>query len=49
MVPSFIYRKKRKELLKSFLQKDSIYSFDYFKLKYENIARLNIDRAIQAL
>jgi len=49
MVPSFIYRKKRKELLRSFLNKASIYNFDYFKNKYENIARHNINRAIEML
>jgi predicted metal-dependent HD superfamily phosphohydrolase len=49
MVPSFIYRKKRKELLKSFLNNVSIYSLDYFKDKYENVARHNINRAIEML
>jgi len=49
LVPSIIYRKKRKELLKSFLSKQSIYNLDYFKEKYENSARLNIKKAIEAL
>ncbi len=49
MVPSFIYRKKRKEILKSFLNNSSIYNLDYFKDKYENIARYNINRAIKML
>lgn len=49
MVPTFIYRKKRKELLKSFLNNPSIYSLDYFKEKYENVARHNINRAIEML
>lgn len=49
MVPSFIYRKKRKELLESFLNNASIYSLDYFKNKYESAARHNISRAIEAL
>lgn len=49
MVPAFIYRKKRKELLKSFLNNESIYSLDYFKEKYENVARHNINRAIEML
>ncbi|HPQ86145.1 MAG TPA: hypothetical protein PK055_00665 [Gammaproteobacteria bacterium] len=49
MVPTFIYRKKRKELLMSFLSKVSIYNLDYFKEKYENIARYNIKRAIEML
>ncbi len=49
LVPSIIYRKKRKELLKSFLSKSSIYNLDYFKEKYEKAARMNIKRAIEAL
>lgn len=49
MVPSFIYRKKRKELLKSFLDNASIYSLKYFKDRYENVARHNINRAIKML
>ena len=48
-VPSFIYRRKRKELLKSFLNNDSIYHLDYFKNKYESVARDNINRAIERL
>ena len=32
LVPSFIYRKKRKELLKAFLAMDSIYHFNFFKV-----------------
>ena len=49
MVPTFIYRKKRKELLKSFLNNASIYNLDYFKEKYESVARHNIKRAIEML
>lgn len=49
LVPSFIYRKKRKQLLKSFLLKDSIYTLDYFKNRYEKVARENIKRAINIL
>ena len=49
MVPWFIYRRKRKELLKSFLNSASIYSLDHFKDKYENVARKNIGRAIKML
>lgn len=48
-VPFFIYRKKRKQLLASFLAQDSIYHLQYFKEKYENIARNNIKRAISTL
>lgn len=49
LVPSLIYRRKRKELLESFLQKDSIYNLDYFKNHYEKAARTNIQRAIERL
>ena len=49
MVPSFIYRKKRKELLRSFLNDDSLYCLDYFKDKFEVTARQNISRAIEML
>ena len=48
-VPSFIYRRKRKELLKSFLNNNSIYHLDFFKDKYETVARNNINRAIENL
>ncbi|VUD46208.1 hypothetical protein TDB9533_00777 [Thalassocella blandensis] len=48
-VPAFVYRKKRKELLESFLNSASIYNLEYFKNKYENTARDNISRAIQLL
>ncbi len=49
MVPSIIYRKKRKKLLKSFLSNDSIYNLEYFKNKYESSARHNISKAIEML
>jgi len=48
-VPSFIYRNKRKQLLKSFLAQDSIYHLEYFKDKFEDTARENINRVINAL
>jgi len=49
VVPALIYRKKRKELLKSFLNSPSIYNSGYFKDKYERAARQNITRAIAVL
>ena len=48
-VPSFIYRKKRKALLESFLANASIYNLGYFKDKYEKAARENISRTIKLL
>ena len=49
LVPSIIYRKKRKNLLESFLSNASIYNLEYFKNKYESSARHNISRAIEML
>lgn len=48
-VPWFIYRKKRKEILKSFLNRPSIYQTQYFKDKFEETARLNISKTLAAL
>lgn len=48
-VPSFIYRKKRKQLLLKFLAQDSIYHLEYFKIKFEKAARENIKKAINNL
>ena len=44
-VPGFIYRSKRKEILKSFLARESIYGTDQFKARYEAQARANLARA----
>ncbi len=49
LVPSMIYRKKRKELLKTFLAAKSIYYTKYFQEMYEQAARANIKRALEAL
>ncbi len=49
LVPSFVYRKKRKQLLEDFLSQDTIYYLDYFQNKYEKKARENIARAISLL
>jgi predicted metal-dependent HD superfamily phosphohydrolase len=49
LVPILIYRKKRKEILTSFLERDRIYSHDYFYVNLENNARANITNAIQNL
>lgn len=48
-VPWFIYRKKRKEVLRSFLKATCIYRTEYFNKKYEQIARINVDLAIAQL
>ena len=49
IVPGLIFRKKRKELLKSFLENGNIYNLDYFRKKYQSAARKNISRAIGML
>ena len=45
-VPGFIYRKKRKEILNSFLDRDRIYVNDFFFEKFEQQARINIQKAL---
>ncbi|WP_036198996.1 hypothetical protein [Marinobacter sp. EVN1] len=49
LVPGFIYRKKRKELLRSFLSRGSIYNLELFNEKYEDQAKQNLHRAISTL
>ena len=49
MVPSFIFKKKRKELLTRFISRERIYTHAYFYEKLETQARLNINNAIQGL
>ena len=49
LIPSFIYKKKRKEILQSFLDRESIYHHEYFRDKYESQARENLQRAITNL
>lgn len=49
LIPSFIYKKKRKEILKGFLDREKIYSHEYFFDKFEGSARHNILAAIQRL
>ena len=48
-VPGFIFRKKRKELLQSFLDMLRIYRTDFFAEKWEAAARENLIRAITEL
>ncbi len=49
LVPKFIYKKKRKALLQSFLDKSRIYTSHYFFEKLEKSARLNLDRELSHL
>lgn len=48
-VPRPLFRRKRREVLQSFLERDSIYSTDFFVNRYENPARGNLRRAISDL
>lgn len=44
-VPSFIFRHKRKAILRSFLERPSISSTSLFRERLEGAARTNLDRA----
>jgi len=48
-VPSFIFRTKRKEILRSFLERPRIYHTSYFFDRLETQAKGNLFRAIEAL
>jgi len=48
-VPSDIFKAERKKILQSFLDRKSIYLTDYFKDKYEIIARDNLKKSIRCL
>lgn len=47
--PDFLYNPGRKKVLIHFLEFDEIFKTYYFKDKYEQIARENIEREIQLL
>jgi predicted metal-dependent HD superfamily phosphohydrolase len=49
MVPEPDYRKGRAAVLKSFLDKEFIYTNEHFRARYEENARLNILRALKSL
>jgi predicted metal-dependent HD superfamily phosphohydrolase len=49
LIPRFIYNKKRIQILDSFLNRDRIYSHDYFFEQWEKNARTNIKKAIAKL
>lgn len=48
-VPSILFRRKRAEILESFLARPQIYSTEFFRSRYELQARRNITQAIIAL
>jgi predicted metal-dependent HD superfamily phosphohydrolase len=45
-VPGFIYRRKRREILESFLARPTIYSTARFIERYESAARANLARSL---
>lgn len=49
LVPSFTYKKKRTEILEGFLNRDRIFSHQYFFDKFEINARANLKNAIENL
>lgn len=48
-VPWFLYKQKRKQVLKHFLNKANIYTTPIFRQKYEDKARANLKAALTAL
>lgn len=48
-VPWFLYRRKRTEILRAFLARESIYATEPFRQRYESAARSNLERAIRGL
>ncbi|MBV1920953.1 MAG: hypothetical protein KUG73_09745 [Pseudomonadales bacterium] len=49
MVPSILYKRGRKKVLRSFLEQPKIYSTELFNGKYEENARINLERAVRRL
>jgi len=49
LIPSFIYKKKRKAILEGFLDRERIYSHNYFFDRFERMARRNLRNAINNL
>ncbi|WP_405294812.1 hypothetical protein [Algibacter sp. Ld11] len=47
--PNFIYNKGRKQILKQFLNRDTLFFTEKYQLKFENQARQNILREIEQL
>lgn len=46
-VPWFLYRMRRRQVLRQFLQRPRIYLTDYFQSRLEHRARENLNRALQ--
>ena len=48
-VPWFLYRKKRKEILREFLDRETLYNTELFREKFAAQARINLANAIATL
>lgn len=48
-IPASIYRRKRIEILRSFLNRSAIYATEHFRSRYETTARENLEWSIQRL
>ncbi len=48
-VPEHLYRQKRSELLRQFLDRPTLYSTAVFRARFEEPARRNLGRALQSL
>ncbi|HZV37640.1 MAG TPA: N-methyl-D-aspartate receptor NMDAR2C subunit, partial [Pseudoxanthomonas sp.] len=48
-VPGWIFRRKRKALLREFLARESIYGTQYFRDRFEARARENLENEIRQL
>jgi len=48
-VPASLFRRRRVELLDSFLSRDRIFNTDWFRDRWEEVARANLERAVASL
>lgn len=48
-VPYFLYKKKRKEVLRNFLNRETVYQTSYFRKKLESQARVNMESELDHL
>lgn len=48
-VPGWMFRRKRREILRAFLSRPHIFNADHFRARFEAQARANLARSIEAL
>ena len=48
-VPEALFRAGRSAILRSFLERPSLYGTDFFRGKYQNVARANLERSLLRL